>query len=135
MAKVKCNFQPRCLRCTNKGLECVYDAATASASVPAPTAAPTRESQVADEQPAENVSPVFTLGPLADDEISSTFNDLCASSGSINMDEAQVNLDWDGFDFIESGMLSKSPKFNLPHFESAQATVGQFLHKGNPDGI
>jgi hypothetical protein len=51
----------------------------------------------------------------------------------INMDEAQVNLDWDGFDFIESGM--QSPKSNLPHFESAQATFGQFLHKGNPDGI
>ncbi|OKL64254.1 hypothetical protein UA08_00398 [Talaromyces atroroseus] len=133
MAKVKCNFQPRCLRCTNKGLECVYDTTAANASIHAPT---TSEEQITNEQPAANASPVFTLDLFAIGDINSTFNDFGASTETIDMDEAQVYVDWDEVNLVESpetDILSQSPMNNLPCFQYEQAARPnrQPAHKEN----
>ncbi|KAK9481971.1 hypothetical protein V1527DRAFT_486132 [Lipomyces starkeyi] len=144
-AKVKCNFQPRCLRCTNKGFECVYDKARSAAAAAAAIAAnaanagatvtATNESQVADEQPAANVAPAFTLASLPDDDITSTLHDLCASSGATNIDETQIDVDWDGVDFAVTDIPSQSPESNLPRFHHEPALEvmpnASFLHGEN----
>ncbi|KAK9481551.1 hypothetical protein V1527DRAFT_493494 [Lipomyces starkeyi] len=96
-AKVKCNFQPRCLRCTNKGLECVYDKARSAAAAAAnagATVTATHESQVADEQPAENLAPAFTPASLPDGDITSTLQAVTLMFESAGMEDKTVQAEF-----------------------------------------
>lgn len=101
-AKAKCSFQPRCQRCTNKGLDCVFDTPASTAA-----AVSTREAmQVLHQQPqaqplAENVASIYGTD---------TPEDLCAFSGTVTETEAetatQANCDWDCFNFTETGIFT-----------------------------
>jgi hypothetical protein len=107
LAKVKCNLQqPQCLRCTNKALECVYEAAAA----PVTTAA-ADGGQVVAGRSAEAVAQDSTPDSLAG--IGSS-NDSYNPSAARDPDEAQTDMDWDTLDFVTSDILSQSPKSNIP---------------------
>ncbi|KPM45832.1 hypothetical protein AK830_g686 [Neonectria ditissima] len=76
-AKAKCSFQARCLRCVNKGLECVYN--TSAATSTATTSA------VVNQATDEHAS-VSSAG------IDFTLDDLFSSSSAA---DAEVDMTWD----------------------------------------
>jgi hypothetical protein len=102
IAKAKCSFHPRCSRCINKGLECVYDTATA-----------TRKNQVVDEQLAQINTPNFS--PISLTSGIFTSDDLFPSGDATDTD-AQVDIDWDGLVSPTADILPQTRKSNLCHF-------------------
>ncbi|KAK9777568.1 hypothetical protein AB5N19_11505 [Seiridium cardinale] len=102
MTKVKCNFKSPCLRCTNKGLECVYDTAGAARG-PATSA---RKSHAIDEQPSKSVELVFPTPIMTGGDVSSAVHNLYTSGEVTEPDEAQVDVDWNTLDFLGPNILS-----------------------------
>jgi hypothetical protein len=101
----------------------VYDTATA-----------TCRDQVADEHAAQINAPVFSPASTTSGDF--TLNDLFASGGATDTDEAQVDMDWDALGFAAADILPQSPKSNLPRFHEPAPKVmpnGPFI-LGNPDG-
>lgn len=124
LAKAKCSFQPQCLRCANKGLECVYDTATTIAG----------RDRVADGQPSQNNPLAFS--PASSTAGDFTLNDLLASSSATDTDEVRVDMDWDALGFAAADMVPQAPKSNLPRFHEPAPKVmtnGEFF-LDNPDG-
>ncbi|TVY83748.1 hypothetical protein LSUE1_G001156, partial [Lachnellula suecica] len=117
-AKAKCSFQPRCLRCTNKGLDCIYDNTTTS-----------RPEQLAEEEATPEANgPVFTPSSSSSMGGDFTFNDMFATAGqATNNYEAQSDMDWDSLGFSAADMLPPTPKSNLPRF---QEPLPDFMSNG-----
>lgn len=100
-AKVKCNLQARCLRCTNKNLECVYNTTEASAFT-------------ASHQ-AENVTQASIPALRTSDRITETFSDLYTLGGTQDLEEAQIDMDWNALDFVTDNTPLPSLKSNAPY--------------------
>ncbi|KAH8596289.1 hypothetical protein B0O99DRAFT_620021 [Bisporella sp. PMI_857] len=118
VAKAKCSFQPRCLRCTNKGLDCVYENTTT-----------TRTEQVAlGEQTPQGNPPVFSPTPSPSTGNNFTWNDLPASAETIGpSDEAQVTMDWDSLGYAIANSIPQSPRNTMLNFHEPTT-------KGMPNG-
>ena len=95
-AKAKCSFQPQCLRCTNKGIDCVYDAVTTASSV---------SGQASVEHMAPITTPAFSSASLTGDSF--TLGDLFPSRDT---DGAQIDIDWGALDDVSA----HTSKINLP---------------------
>lgn len=125
IAKAKCSFEPQCSRCTNKGLECVYDRTSSS-----------RRDQAADVRPAQINAPAFSPASSTGDDF--TLNNLFASGGATDTDEAQVDMSSDTMGFGAADMLPQTPKSNLPRFHEPAPTVmsnGAFLGTSNDRNV
>lgn len=91
-AKAKCSFQPHCLRCTNKGIQCVYD---------------NPADRISDDNMAQITEPTFPSTPLTGDDF--TVCDLFPPSEA-NSVSAQIDIDWDLLD----DYTTQTTKTNLP---------------------
>ncbi|KAE8548320.1 hypothetical protein EYB25_008698 [Talaromyces marneffei] len=95
-AKAKCSFQPQCLRCTNKGIDCVYDTVAVASSVP---------DQVRVEHMAQITTPALSSASLTGDGLA--LGDLFTSCDT---DSAQIDIDWDAL----GDASAHTSKINLP---------------------
>ena len=100
-AKVKCNLQPRCQRCINKGIECVYDTSASS-----PTAAD--RSRLVEGSQGRPGTQTSTPGWLADEVTIQTPDELYA------LEDPDIYMRWNLPDFDTNGIMSHSPKSSLP---------------------
>lgn len=91
-AKAKCSFQPHCLRCTNKGIECVYDNLT---------------DRISDEHMAQVTEPAFPSTSLTGDDF--TLGDLFPTTVDSGTDGTQIDIDWDAL----GDMTTQTTKTNL----------------------
>ncbi|KAK7990522.1 hypothetical protein PG990_014802 [Apiospora arundinis] len=101
LAKVKCTLQPQCLRCNNKGLDCVYD------TTAAPVSTTTKDVQTS--------SPSVSLSGGA---MTGTLEDWCEFDVASDADEAeatQPTLDWSAFELPTNQSYSDTPKDSVPH--------------------
>ena len=103
-AKVKCNLQPRCQRCINKGIECVYDLSSAS-----PLTATNGSRLVGNPQSRPGTQTSTTPAWLADDEVTiQTSNELYAR------EDSDIYTEWKLLDFGANDIMSQSAKSSLP---------------------
>ena len=100
-AKVKCNSQPRCQRCINKGIECVYD----------PSASPltaTNGSRLVENPQGRPGTQTSTPAWLADEVTIQTSNELYAR------EDSDIYMEWNLLDFDANEIMSQSSKSSLP---------------------
>jgi hypothetical protein len=75
-----------------------------------------------DERPVQANAPIFSPNSFEGGDF--TLNDLFASGGTTDTDEAQVDLDWDAFGFVTADILPETSKSDLPRFhEPAQKVM------------
>jgi hypothetical protein len=114
-AKAKCSFQPRCSRCVNKSLECVYE-----------NSAATRVHPQVDES-SEPMSPQVLLPSSAGGDF--TMDTLLASDEMLVTNTTQ-DVDWDTFDFSTHEISPLGPPSGLPCIFEAAGKItarGAFL--------
>lgn len=122
LAKVKCTLQPQCLRCSNKGLNCVYDATTA----PVVTV---KDGLVASldlsQYDVQRCSPsVSTSG----DGTTETLDDWCGFEVTPDANEEQTTMDWGAFELITNQSFPNTPKDTSPQLP--EPGLGTMSHDG-----